>query len=195
MRAASKDKWLRRTGSALDPLLHRLRAAPAETLLRLLPQGREKRLEPAAEGATPGAPRGPLRRAPRKGVADPAHEVDEIPFDPGRARHSRGSLRRREEKFTYNGLGEGVTFLSPALERKPRSQGARSEAPRLLFHRDADLFLVLPRVRRTCARSRSWARSTPKSHRPGWLRALAPQARPKLSKEYGRITLHDASSR
>ncbi len=63
---------------ALDPLLYGLRAQDAEEVLRLLPEGREERLGPPAEGppADP-APRREIRRARGERVAACAHPVDE----------------------------------------------------------------------------------------------------------------------
>ena len=65
---------------ALDALLHRLRRRSAEAVLRLFPQGREKRLEQAAARAAQRAASGrDIRHPPRGRLADPAHAVDEVP--------------------------------------------------------------------------------------------------------------------
>ncbi len=70
---------------ALDAFLHRLRHAAAEALLRPFPQGRARRLGPAAARAAAGAPRRQVRRARRERVADRAHAVDEDVSAAGRA--------------------------------------------------------------------------------------------------------------
>ncbi len=63
---------------ALDALLHRLRPRDAEEVLRLLPEGREERLGPAAESAAPDPPsRRALRRACRERMAARAHALDQ----------------------------------------------------------------------------------------------------------------------
>ena len=63
---------------ALDPLLHRLRRADSEEVLRPFPQRGEERLEQGAEGPPAGAPHRQVRRALRGRVADPAHQVDQV---------------------------------------------------------------------------------------------------------------------
>src|SRR5258708_37259544 len=75
---------------ALDAFLHRLRPHPAKEILRLLPEGHEERLGPAAARAMAVSPRGPFRGAARKRVADRAHGPGGVPTRPGRLRARLG---------------------------------------------------------------------------------------------------------
>ena len=108
---------------ALDALLHRLRAAPPAALLRLFPEGREERLGPPAESAAPGAPRRPLRRAPRERVADRAHAVDEVLPRSGGAHAWSARRRMRPAASRTMRRATASTFLSAPLDRGDRDHG------------------------------------------------------------------------
>ena len=60
---------------ALDPLLHRLRGGPAETVLRLLPARRRQRLAGPAAGPAAGPPAGRVHPAGRAGMAAGPHRL------------------------------------------------------------------------------------------------------------------------
>ena len=111
---------------ALDALLHRLRRGAAEALLRLLPQGRGRRLG---------------RRSPRCSCrcAGPASASSSVPSRSGRCPHAVDEAlpRRRRRARSTRGPGRGVahyerapatgsTFWTPPLEQRDRVHRARS---------------------------------------------------------------------
>jgi len=100
---------------------------------------------------------------------------------------------RSAGKITYNGLGEGVTFLSPALEKETEITGPLAAKLHVSSSTvDADLFLVF-RVFTPDLREVTFMGAID-PHTPiaqGWLRASHRKLDPKLSKDYRPYHTHD----
>ena len=113
-------------------------------------------------------------------------------FDPAGQALARESAKAAG-KITYNGLGEGVTFLSPALEKETEITGPLAAKLHVSSSTaDADLFLVF-RVFTPDLREVTFMGAID-PHTPiaqGWLRASHRKLDPKLSKEYRPYHTHD----
>jgi len=100
---------------------------------------------------------------------------------------------KSEGKITYNGLGEGVTFLSPALDKETEITGPLAAKLHVSSSTaDADLFLVF-RVFTPDLREVTFMGAID-PHTPiaqGWLRASHRKLDPKLSREYRPYHAHD----
>jgi len=100
---------------------------------------------------------------------------------------------RSAGKITYNGLSEGVTFLSPALEKETEITGPLAAKLHVSSSTvDADLFLVF-RVFTPDLREVTFMGAID-PHTPiaqGWLRASHRKLDPKLSKDYRPYHTHD----
>jgi hypothetical protein len=96
-------------------------------------------------------------------------------------------------RITYGGLGEGVTFLAPALEKETEITGPLAAKLHVSSSSaDADLFLVF-RVFTPDLREVTFMGAID-PHTPiaqGWLRASHRKLDPKLSREYRPYHTHD----
>ena len=119
VRAASRAEVARGARPrALDAFLHRLRRRPAEEVLRPFPQGRGHRLGPSSRrcccrcatrastssSGTRTSGRSRARNGPSSTSMPASHALSTAP--PSTA-----------ASVTYGGFGDGVTFLTPPLER------------------------------------------------------------------------------
>ena len=107
---------------ALDAFLHRLRPRAAAALLRSFLARQEERLGQAAAGAASGAPRRPLCRARRKGMAAQAHQMDAV--------LSRSGRRRAAPKPAGNGKENGAPVRGHGRRRHFRHAAAAARTPR-----------------------------------------------------------------
>ena len=130
---------------ALDPLLHRLRCAAPEALLRALPQGRGHGLGRAAAGAAAGPARGrecSSSAASRSGRS-PARSGRGCSWTPPASR-SRPRPPRKAARSHTRRSATGITFLGAPLGRETEITGP--SAAKLFVSSstaDADLFVVL----------------------------------------------------
>ena len=167
---------------ALDALLHRLRPAAAEALLRPLPQGRGQRLERAAARPAAGAaPRRALRRADRAGVAARPHAVDEVlPRRGGGGPDARAARRGVRLLRAAHQRGDHVLDVLRWSRPMEITGPVAATSPLSSATEDADLFLVL-RVFDPDGRGGALRRHPRSAHAggPGLAARVAPQARPR----------------
>ena len=146
---ASGQKWLEVHGQrALDRVLHRLRDAAAEALLRPLPEGRGRpdgRDQPPVQLSACAGSDGTFAQRAEKELADWRGPSGPSSTSTPPARRCATTPPRSRDEVDYDALGDGLTFMDRAVRaRKPRSPGP--PAARLFISSDttdADLFLVL----------------------------------------------------
>ena len=163
---------------ALDPLLHRLRCRPAETVLRLLPAG--GRLQVA--GSAPGPATGPHPRrfhsAFRTTVAAGQDPLDQAVSVAGQEPAEHGAAGCRQQGVLPGGLRRGHVHRAAAGGRDRDHRAGRGAAVRVVHHGRRGPVLRAAgagagRVRRHVPRRDRSAHPG----RPGLAAGLAPQAR------------------
>jgi hypothetical protein len=164
---------------ALDPLLHRLRSGPAETVLRLLPARRRQPLARPAAGPAAGPPAGRVHPAGRAGVAAGPHQLAAALPAAGLGRAERGRGHRPGAPVLPRGRGRGHVHRGPGRAGDGDHRPGGGPPVRLLHHHR----------RRPVLRAAGAAPGWPGSHlhrrhrpahpgRAGLAPPVAPQARP-----------------
>ena len=194
VRAASKDKWLEAHG--IEHWTHFYTDYGVALQKRFFDhflKGENERLGQAAARAAPGAPRRPVRRAPRERMADRAHALDEAPSRRRRAASSREAPKAAEAVSLRRARRRAHLRLAAARSARPRSPGrSRRGSSSRRRRRDADLFLVF-RVFTPDLREVVFMGAID-PHTPiaqGWLRASHRKLDPKLSTPYRPYHTHD----